>query len=42
MTLFFWGRDLAKPNTRKQAILALALLVPLLALEVWFFKNLKL
>ena len=40
-TLFFWGRDMAKPKTRKQAILAFALIVPLLALEVWFFKNLK-
>jgi RsiW-degrading membrane proteinase PrsW (M82 family) len=42
ITLFFWGRDLAKATTRKQAIVALFLSMPLLALEVWFFKNLKL
>jgi hypothetical protein len=42
ITLFFWGRDLAKATTRKQAIVALFLSLPLLALEGWFFKNLKL
>jgi hypothetical protein len=42
ITLFFWGRDLRKPTTRKQAIVTLVLSLPLLALEGWFFKNLKL
>jgi len=42
ITLFFWGRDLRAPNVRKQAILALLVSIPVLVLEVWFFKNLKL
>ena len=41
ITLFFWGRDLKKAS-RKQTIAALLLLIPVLALEIWFFKNLKL
>jgi hypothetical protein len=42
VTLFFWGRDLVKAGTRKQAIAALLVSIPVLALEVWFFKNLNL
>jgi hypothetical protein len=42
ITLFFWARDLVKVSTRKQAIAAILVSIPALALVVWFFKNLKL
>jgi RsiW-degrading membrane proteinase PrsW (M82 family) len=41
-TLLFWGRDLRKPTARRQAIVAFLLSVPVLVLEVWFFKHLNL
>jgi len=41
-TLLFWGRDLRKPTDRRQAIVALLVSVPVLVLEVWFFKHLNL
>ena len=41
ITLFFWARDLRK-TTRRQAIVALLLSMPVLVLEIWFFKHLNL
>jgi hypothetical protein len=40
--LFFLGRDLLKPTTRRQAVWAGILSVPVLALEIWFFAHLNL
>ena len=42
ITLFFWRRDLRKTTTRKHAIVALLVSMPVLVLEVWFFKRLNL
>ena len=39
---FFWGRDVRNPTIRSQAIVALLVSIPVLVLEVWFFKHLKL
>ncbi len=42
ITLFFWGRDLRKSTAQGQAIVALLASIPVLVLEVWFFKHLNL
>src|SRR2546426_6980247 len=42
ITLFFWGRDLWREATRRQAILSLLVSMPVVVLEVWFFKHLNL
>jgi len=41
-TVFFWKRDLSKPEIRKQAFAAFLISVPVLTLEIWFFAQLKL
>jgi hypothetical protein len=41
-TLFFWARDLSRPNIRKQALAAFLISLPVFALEIWFFTHLKL
>ena len=34
--------DLARTNTRKQAVLAVLIVLPALLTEAWFFNNLRL
>jgi hypothetical protein len=41
-TLFFWAGDVTKSGIRKQAFIALLISLPGLAVEVWFFGQLKL
>jgi hypothetical protein len=41
-TLFFWARDLSRPNIRKQALAAFLISLPVFALEIWFFTHLNL
>jgi hypothetical protein len=41
-TLFFWARDLSRPNIRKQALAAFLISLPVFALEICFFTHLNL
>jgi RsiW-degrading membrane proteinase PrsW (M82 family) len=42
VTVFFWKRDLSKPEMRKQAFAAFLISAPVLTLEIWFIAQLKL